>query len=163
LCSNIERASEVRLEAVARCQRSEWTVKEALRLNAAAPVLWRRAVRDFDFGGSQFPRGTITGVNPMLTHLLPSIWDEPLRFNPARHAPEDARRRHRFAFTPFGGGAHGCLGANYAYLQVKVLLRCVLENHELTIPADHPPVWYHWPNCRPRGKLELGLQRRLNR
>ncbi len=47
--------------------------KEALRLHAAAPVLWRRAIRDCEFNGVRIPDGTFTGVNPMLTHLMPEI------------------------------------------------------------------------------------------
>ena len=102
-----------------RCELADWAIKESLRLNAAAPVLWRRSVRPFEFGGHAFPEGTITGVNPMLTHLLPEIWEDPGRYDPLRFSPERSRGRHRFAFVPFGGGAHGCLGANFAYLQVR--------------------------------------------
>ena len=142
-----------------RCERTAWAIKESLRLNAGAPVLWRRAVRPFEFGGHAFPEGTITGVNPMLTHLLPEIWEEPGRYDPIRFSPERSSGRHRFAFVPFGGGAHGCLGANFAYLQVRALLRSLLDSHEL-VPTGAPPRWYHWPNCRPRGTLRIELRRR---
>lgn len=145
---------------VAVCEQSEWAIKEALRLNAAAPVLWRRAVRDVNFAGYDFPTGTIIGVNPMLTHLLPSIWDEPGRYDPARFRLEEVRTRHRFAFVPFGGGAHGCLGANFAYLQIRALLRRLLEGHELVLADREPPRWTHWPNCRPRGGLRIALRTR---
>lgn len=158
LCSGIPDLSEVGLSSVARCVRSEWAIKEALRLNAAAPVLWRRAVKDFGFAGQRFPAGTVTGVNPMLTHLLPEVWERPLRFDPLRHSPDAAKSRHRYSFVPFGGGAHGCLGANYAYIQIRILLRCLLEKHELTLGNDRAPSWYHWPNCRPRRKLILQLE-----
>jgi cytochrome P450 len=142
-----------------RCELTGWAIKESLRLNAGAPVLWRRAVRPFEFGGHAFPEGTITGVNPMLTHLLPEVWEDPGRYDPSRFSPERSRGRHRFAFIPFGGGAHGCLGANFAYLQIRALLRTLLDRHRL-VPASAPPRWYHWPNCRPRGTLRIGLRRR---
>ncbi|HYJ83152.1 MAG TPA: cytochrome P450 [Allosphingosinicella sp.] len=159
LCGNVPDRRRIGLADLARCETSEWAVKEALRLNAAAPVLWRRSTRPFEFGGHAFPEGTITGVNPMLTHLLPEIWKEPGRFDPGRFSPQRSLGRHRFAFIPFGGGAHGCLGANFAYLQVRALLRCLLEGHELVAPAGPPPRWYHWPNCRPRGRLRISLRR----
>ena len=114
LCDQIPNRSDMRMAELGRCAIAECAVKEALRLNAAAPVLWRRSVRAFEFGGYAFPSGTITGVNPMLTHLLPDIWDEPERYDPGRFSPERSAGRHRFAFVPFGGGAHGCLGANFA-------------------------------------------------
>jgi len=162
LCSMIPLSRNIRLDELLRCEQSEWAVKEALRLNAAAPVLWRRAVRDTQFNGYSIPAGTITGVNPMLTHLLPQIWDEPTRYDPDRFCLARARTRHRFSFVPFGGGAHGCLGANFASLQVRALLRSLLETCELVLTNDQAPRWYHWPNCRPLGGLPIELRPRTN-
>lgn len=159
LCSSIGTPLAIELADLQACQKSEWSVKEALRLNAAAPVLWRRAVRGVEFKGHSLPAGTVTGVNPMLTHLLPSIWKEPGSFDPGRFAPEEARQRHRFAFVPFGAGAHGCLGANFASLQARALLRHILEGHELVLRQSEPR-WYHWPNCRPLGGLLIELRPR---
>ncbi|HEU0133272.1 MAG TPA: cytochrome P450 [Allosphingosinicella sp.] len=158
LCDRLPDRRRLEVGDLGRCERSEWAVKEALRLNSAAPVLWRRAIRPFSFGGHDFPAGTITGVNPMLTHLMPEIWDEPESFDPERFSPERSKGRHRYAFVPFGGGAHGCLGANFAYLQVRALLRTLLESHELVLASPEPPRWNHWPNCRPRGTLRLELR-----
>jgi len=158
LCAGIGDPRAIALPQLQDCPQSEWAVKEALRLNAAAPVLWRRAVRDVEFQGYKLPAGTVTGVNPMLTHLLPSIWKNPKVFDPSRFAPEPSKARHRFAFVPFGAGAHGCLGANFASLQARTLLRHLLESHELILASDVPPRWYHWPNCRPLGGLNIELR-----
>jgi cytochrome P450 len=159
LCTEVTDRRSVALADLMRCEKAEWAIKEALRLNSASPVLWRRAVKAFRFGGHDFPAGTFTGVNPMLTHLLPEIWPDPESYDPARFSPDQARGRHRFAFVPFGGGAHGCLGANAAYLQIRALLRAVLEEHELVLADAKPPRWYHWPNCRPRSTLSIELRR----
>lgn len=159
LCSNVASPQAIDLAELQKCEESEWAVREALRLNAAAPVLWRRAVRDTSFEGYSIPAGTVTGVNPMLTHFLPQIWDEPGRYKPDRFRQEVARMRHRFAYVPFGGGAHACLGANFASLQVRALLRCLLESHELIRVSDADPRWYHWPNCRPLDRLPIELRR----
>jgi cytochrome P450 len=160
LCDLVADPGAIAMADLNRCERSGWAIKESLRLNAGAPVLWRRSVRPFEFGGHAFPEGTITGVNPMLTHLLPEVWEEPGRFDPQRFSPDRSAGRHRFAFIPFGGGAHGCLGANFAYLQVRALLRTLLERHVLVPASGPPPRWYHWPNCRPRGTLRIGLRPR---
>lgn len=159
LCSKIPSAEHIRLTDLQLCDESEWCIREALRLNAAAPVLWRRALRDVEFQGHHLPAGTIVGVNPMLTHLLPEYWgDDPQAFRPSRFSPEESQSRHRFAFVPFGSGAHGCLGANYAGMQVRALLRQLLETHHLLLTEAKPPEWYHWPNCRPIGGLRIKLQ-----
>ena len=163
LCTHIPDPSAIDMADLNRCELTACAIKESLRLNAAAPVLWRRAVRPFEFGGHAFPEGTITGVNPMLTHLLPEIWEDPDRYDPLRFSAERSRGRHRFAFIPFGGGAHGCLGANFAGLQMRALLRSLLHRHELVPAWTSPPRWYHWPNCRPREILRIGLRPRLSR
>jgi cytochrome P450 len=146
-------------EALNGCEQLGWAIKEALRLNSGAPVLWRRAIKDYTFAGHHFPRGTITGVNPMLTHLLPSIWHEPSTFDPARFRPEEERLRPRGSFIPFGAGVHGCLGARYAYMQLRSMLAALLAKHELALVSPRPVRWHHWPNCQPRGKLLLELRR----
>ena len=158
LLSTIPDLKNIELCQLQACQISEWAVKEALRLNAAAPVLWRRALKDVEFQGYRLPAGTVTGVNPMLTHLLPSVWENPHCYDPARFSAEKARARHRFAFVPFGSGAHGCLGANFASLQARSLLRGLLERHKLVLCSASPPRWYHWPNCRPKGGLAMELR-----
>ena len=158
LCSAIPSPAGITLAELQACPMSDWALKESLRLNAAAPVLWRRALRDVKFGGQVLPAGTVVGVNPMLTHLLPDLWPDPHRYDPGRFAPEPSRLRHRFAYVPFGGGAHGCLGANFASLQVRALLRVLLERFEIRPAGDRPQQWYHWPNCRPLGGMQLTLR-----
>ena len=48
LCEAISSPADISLAELQDCPASDWSVKEALRLNAAAPVLWRRAVRDVE-------------------------------------------------------------------------------------------------------------------
>ncbi|HEX8621185.1 MAG TPA: cytochrome P450 [Allosphingosinicella sp.] len=163
LCGEVPDPAAIDMADLGRCELAACAIKESLRLNSAAPVLWRRSVRPFEFGGHAFPEGTITGVNPMLTHLLPEIWPDPDRYDPLRFSAERSLGRHRFAFMPFGGGAHGCLGANFAYLQIRALLRSLLDGHELVPAWKSPPRWYHWPNCRPRRVLRIELRPRLSR
>jgi len=149
---------DVTLANLARCQTADRAFREALRLHAAAPVLWRRAIRDCDFQGVHIPSGTFTGVNPMLTHLLPEIWGEtPDRFDPDHFLPERVRARHKYAYVPFGGGAHACLGMNYAALEAKLLLRHLLEGHRIEMAQPTRPKMYHWPNAKPIGGLKLRI------
>ena len=85
---------------------SEMAFKEALRLKPPVPSMPRRAVRGFSFRGYDVPAGTLVGVNPLYTHHMPEIWPDPDTFDPMRFSDEAQRNRHRFAWVPFGGGAH---------------------------------------------------------
>jgi len=48
---------------------------------------------------------------PSLNHRLPELWTNPEKFDPERFAePRSEHKKHRYAFAPFGGGAHKCIG-----------------------------------------------------
>ena len=109
---------------------TEMAFKEALRLKPPVPSMPRRAMRDFTFKGYAIPAGTMVGVNPLFTHHMPEIWPDPDKFDPLRFTDEAQRGRHRFAWVPFGGGAHMCLGLHFAYMQAKCFARHFLQNLE---------------------------------
>jgi cytochrome P450 len=136
---------------------TENVIKEALRLNTPAPIIWRRAVRDIEFGGFHIPAGTVTGANVLLTQRLAEHWPDPERFDPTRFTPENSKDRHRFAWTPFGGGAHMCLGLHHAMMQSKAFLLHLLAEHRVEIASHYVPRWYYWPNCRPLDGLPVTL------
>ena len=134
--------------------------KETLRLNGPAPVVWRRAVRDFSLYGHHIPAGTMCGANLMMTHRLPGPWPEPSAFDPLRFTPEGERERSRFAYIPFGAGVHKCLGMHFAQQQARIFVACLLRNADLELSGRRPVRWYQWPNCRPRGPFFLEVHRR---
>ncbi|MBR0692239.1 cytochrome P450 [Bradyrhizobium lablabi] len=134
---------------------SEMAFKEALRLKPPVPSIPRRAVRDFSFKGFAIPAGTLMGVNPLFTHHMADIWPEPDSFDPMRFTDEAQRGRHRFAWVPFGGGAHMCLGLHFAYMQAKCFARHFLQNLQVSLPAGYTPSWQMWPIPKPRDGLRV--------
>lgn len=129
---------------------SEMALKEALRQVPPLYSIPRRAVRDFSFGGFHVPAGSMVGIKPLHTHHLPEIWPDPDVFDPMRFTEEAQRARHRFAWIPFGGGAHMCLGLNFAYMQAKCFLRHFLQNLSVEFPPGYRPDWRMCPIPRPR-------------
>jgi cytochrome P450 len=134
---------------------SEMAFKEALRLKPPVPSIPRRAVRDFTFKGFAIPAGTGVGVNPLFTHHMPEIWSEPETFDPMRFTEEAQRNRHRFAWVPFSGGAHMCLGLHFAYMQAKCFARHFLGNLEVSLPPGYKADWQIWPIPKPRDGLRV--------
>ena len=139
--------------ASARLPLMEMFYKEAIRLNPPAPIVWRRATHDVSLYGQHIPAGTMTGINLMLSHRMADIWPDPSRFDPLRFTPEMERERNRFAFVPFGAGIHKCLGMHFSQHQAKTLMTHLLVNANLSAAQPVSPLWYHWPSCRPRGRL----------
>jgi cytochrome P450 len=136
---------------------TEMAFKEALRLKPPVPSMPRRAVRDFTFKGYAIPAGTMIGVNPLFSHHMPEIWPDPGTFDPMRFTEEAQRGRHRFAWVPFGGGAHMCLGLHFAYMQAKCFARHFLQNLSVSLEPGYTPDWQMWPIPKPRDGLRVTL------
>jgi cytochrome P450 len=118
----------------------------------------RRSVRDFTFKGFAIPGGAMIGVNPLFTHHMKEIWPDPGTFDPLRFTEEAQRNRHRFAWVPFGGGAHMCLGLHFAYMQAKCFARHFLQNLSVSLEPGYKPDWQMWPIPKPKDGLRVTLK-----
>jgi len=129
--------------------------KEALRFIPPVPSIPRRALREFEYGGYTIPAGTQVGINIHMVHHQEEHWPDPMRFDPMRFSPEQVKARHKYAWVPFGGGAHMCLGLHFAYMQVKILLAHVLTRYEVQIAEGYEPEWQPWPIPKPKDGLKV--------
>jgi cytochrome P450 len=148
----------MRFEDLSKMPLTEMAFNETLRKRSPAAIVPRRPVRDFTFKGFAIPAGTLVILNPGFTHHIPEIWPEPDRFDPTRFTEHAQHDRHRFAFVPFGGGAHMCLGLHFAYMQAKCFARHLLQNVSVALPAGYRPEWQQLPNPRPRDGLRLVMK-----
>jgi cytochrome P450 len=134
---------------------TDYAFKESLRMMAPVPSIPRRALRPFSFGGYDFPAGTMVGVNASFVHKMPEYWPEPDNFDPMRFSPEQSKGRHKYAWVPFGGGAHMCLGLHFAVMQIKILMWHMLREHRIEMPAGSGAKWQPWPIPKPRDGLPV--------
>lgn len=112
--------------------------REALRYVAPVPVMMRSAVRDTDILGHYVPADTLVVVLPWVTHRDPDVWDDPDRFDPERFAPGgEAEDKHPYAWIPFGGGVHKCIGLHMAGVQIRAVLHQVLRRFEWSLEPGH--------------------------
>ena len=131
-------------------------MKESLRLRAPVPVVLRQAVKDTVVLDTRIPKGTYAIVGPQFSQLMPEYWTDPESFDPERFSPERREdHSHRYAWSPFGGGVHKCLGMYFAGAEVTALMFHLLldfewsvdpsyvapmNNHSLPFPKDGQPV-----------------------
>lgn len=134
---------------------TEMAFKEALRFIPPVPSLPRRAMKDFEYGGYTIPAGTPVGIAIHLVHHDPQYWPEPEKFDPMRFTPEQVKARHKYAWVPFGGGAHMCLGLHFAYMQVKILMAQLLQRYSIEIAEGYDPEWQAWPIPKPKDGLKV--------
>lgn len=134
---------------------TDYAFREALRMVPPVPSLPRRALKDFEFGGYRIPAGTQVGISPALTHKMAEYWPEPERFDPMRFTPEVSRTRHKYAWVPFGGGAHMCIGLHFATMQIRILMFHLLRGHRIDLVEGSGAEWQAWPIPRPKDGLPL--------
>lgn len=131
-------------------------MKESLRLRAPVPVVLRQAVKDTEVLGTRIPKDTYAIVGIQYAQLMDELWTDPTTFDPERFSPERREdRSHRYAWAPFGGGVHKCLGMYFAGSEVTALMFHLLldfewsvdpsyvapmNNHSLPFPKDGQPV-----------------------
>ena len=104
-------------------------VKEVLRIRSPVPIGGGRYVLEpFQIGEWTIPEGVGIHVDVHGVHHDPDVYAQPDVFRPERFIedPPDG-----YSFLPFGGGAHRCLGAALALLEIKVVLREILARFEL--------------------------------
>jgi cytochrome P450 len=129
------------IEALEKLETYDLVINEALRMVTPLPMNFRRAVRDIDLLGYFIPAGTDVVTWPSLNHRLPELWTNPDEFDPARFAePRSEHKKHRYAFAPFGGGAHKCIGMVFGQLEIKTVMHRLLRKYriELSHPGYRP-------------------------
>ncbi|MBA2311040.1 MAG: cytochrome P450 [Pseudonocardiales bacterium] len=112
--------------------------KESLRLLSPVHVMPRKAVKDTEVLGHHIPAGTFVNVSPWFNHTMGEYWPDPLRFDPERfaeHRRED--KVHRYAWAPFGGGVHKCIGMSFGTMQIKATLNQLLRQYRWSVPAGY--------------------------
>jgi sterol 14-demethylase len=112
---------------------TEAAVKESLRLHPPLFMLVRVVKQPYQYKQYTFDEGTWLIVSPTVAHQIPTIFRDPMRFDPDRFAPPREEDKRDFAYIPFGGGRHKCLGNAFAFLQVKAILAVLMRRYEFEL------------------------------
>lgn len=140
---------------------TEMVFKEALRLVPPVALIPRVPIRDFDWKGTRIPAGHPVSANITMVMRSPQLYTDPEAFDPDRFSDNRAEdRNHRFAWMPFGGGAHKCIGLHFSTMQVKAFTRALLSRYRVTRPDDAPVTWKRLPIPQPKGGLPVVLEPR---
>ncbi|KAK0653103.1 cytochrome protein [Cercophora newfieldiana] len=98
-------------------------VKETQRLHNASFQPGRTTKTDVVLpGGYRLPANAVIIPALYAIHTNSEVWNDPFRFDPDRWLADDIKGRHRAAYIPFATGARGCIGFNFALMEVKILL-----------------------------------------
>jgi hypothetical protein len=114
------------------------TIQEALRHRPVLPnVAPRLVVKPIEVGGITYPEGVCLVPNAYLVHHDPTIYRDPYVFRPERFIEQQPGT---YTWIPFGGGRRRCLGATFAMLEMKIVVRALLRARDLrpAAPAAQP-------------------------
>jgi cytochrome P450 len=110
------------------------TVQETLRRRPVLPNAAPRLVKQpVEIGGWTYPAGVCVVANSYLIQHDPEIYPDPYAFRPERFLDEGPGT---YTWIPFGGGRRRCLGASFAMLEMKLVLRSVLTQSEVQPGGD---------------------------
>ena len=115
---------------------TQMVIEEAMRLYPPAWSFSRRALRDDVIGGYTIPAGATILLSPYTTQRNPALWPDPERFDPERFTAAARADRPRYAYFPFGGGQHQCMGAAFAMIEAPLIVAMIAQRYRLELPHD---------------------------
>lgn len=139
---------------------TESAVKESLRLHPPLFMLVRTVMKDFVYKGYFIPEGSWVVVSPTVSHQMPDVFTDPLRYDPGRFmAPREEDKRD-FAYIPFGGGRHKCMGNAFALLQIKAIMAILLRRYDFEITTPKIGSDFHGLVVGPTEPCRMRYRRR---
>lgn len=96
-------------------------VQETLRLYPPAWAILRESEQEIELLGDRFPNNSSFLISPYAIHRNDAVFGDASAFRPERF-DEGSSAWPRFAYFPFGGGARGCIGSQFALMEAVLIL-----------------------------------------
>jgi cytochrome P450 len=115
----------------------EATINEVLRLRPVLPNAEPRLVKkEITIGPWTYQPGIVLIASAALVHTDPKIYPAPHAFRPERFLDN---KPGTYTWIPFGGGRRRCLGASFALLEMRLVLRAAVERFTVTTAGPVAP------------------------
>ncbi|MEU9411958.1 cytochrome P450 [Streptomyces sp. NPDC048281] len=128
----------LRQEDLDRLPYARQVLQEAVRKYGPAWMVTRTATRDVDLGGHRIPRGADVVWSPYLLQNDPARFPEPSAFDPDRWPPDRVPTTRDSLFA-FGDGRRKCIGENFAWTEMQIILATVLQTWPRLRLVSRPP------------------------
>jgi cytochrome P450 len=105
-------------------------VDETLRVRPVVPIVVRVLQQELQVGSHTLPAGTRVVPSIYLTNRNPRVYAHAEEFRPERFLQDGPET---FSWIPFGGGIRRCIGASFAQLEMRLMLRTMLGELEPSV------------------------------
>jgi cytochrome P450 len=109
-------------------------IKESLRCRPVVPQIARWLTEPTEIDGCLVPADTMVMLPMSVIHKDPDVYPEPDAFRPERFL--DGNDPGGYSWLPFGGSTRRCPGASLALLEMRVIIRTILQTVDLA--PDRP-------------------------
>jgi cytochrome P450 len=116
------------LEKLSNLRLLDGVINETLRLFPPLAYIMRTAQEPFAMGGYEFAAKSTVMISHYLTHRLPATYTGPDRFLPQRWF---TLKPSPYEYIPFSAGPRLCIGAQFAMLEMKLVLAMLLQRFRL--------------------------------
>lgn len=118
---------------------TEQVAKESMRLYPPAALLFREAIENTRLGGYDVPAGTKVLLPQFTVHKDERWFENPEKFRPERFSEERVADRPDFAYFPFGGGPHQCIGMHFAMMELKYVIPILMKSVNFELLSSPEP------------------------
>ncbi len=139
---------------------TDQVVTETLRVYPTVWLLGREAIEPTEVAGYQIPVGTTVYMSQWVIQRDPRFFDDPLTFRPERWDDNLAKKIHRYAYFPFGGGPRICIGNGFATMEAVLLLATIARRFRPRVASDASITLLPTMTLRASGGIPVTLEAR---
>jgi cytochrome P450 len=143
------------VEDLAALSLTRRVIQESLRLYPPIVAVARDVLKEDEMGGYRIPAKSTVVLSQWVTQRHPEVWENPEVFDPDRFTPERSAGRHRFAWFPFLGGPHQCIGEQFAMMETMLILVMVYQRFRLELVSKEAIVPRVMLSLRPKDGLVM--------
>ena len=152
--------NQVTIEAAGRMVETNKALNESMRLWPPVWFLARRAIEPGQLGDHAVKDGQTIWISPYVLHRSARWWNDPERFDPQRFTAEAEALRPKHAFMPFGAGMRMCIGASFAWLEMRIVLATLMRRFDFALGPEARFAANPYVTLRPRDGMPMRISSR---
>ncbi len=139
---------------------TEMVITESMRLYPPAYGIARQAVKPTEVAEQPMRPGAFVIMPAWVVHRDARWFDKPDQFRPERWDADAARRLHRFAYFPFGGGPRQCIGNTFAMMEAILVLAAIAQRFRLALVPGQTVIPAPYITLRPEPGICVRVESR---